>query len=137
MTVRLRPCVLVAVLALPSIAAAQGVAPAAPTSMTATDSTWDNGTGVVLTWSASPDDSSLRGYRIRQRQADASEYTLVDIVPPGTTTFTVGNLHGGTAYRFDVAAVGGDGTFSAPAETATTVNSCDRVPRSTRSTFAL
>ena len=109
------------VLATSSAALAQTGAPRPPSNLTATDRAWDNGSGVDLRWTASPDDASVRGYLVRQRQDDATTYTLVDVVPAGTTTFTVGNLHAGTAYRFDVAAVGADGTASTPTETSAAV----------------
>ena len=93
-------------LGTPGSALAQTGAPRPPSNLTATDRPWDNGSGVDLRWTASPDEGALRGYLVRQRQDDATAYTLVDVVPAGTTTFTVGNLHAGTGYRFDVAEIG-------------------------------
>lgn len=96
--------------------------PAPPSNLTAVDTPWDNGTRINLRWSLSPDDAALRGYIIRRKAAADPAYSIVDVAPPGTDRFTVGNLDGGTGYLFEVAAVAADTTESDPAVTTAPVS---------------
>ena len=104
---------------LPS--AAYGQAPAPPSGLAAADRPWDNATRIDLTWSLSADDATLQGYAVRQRGADAAELMLVDIVPPGTSAYTVTNLSPEGSYLFEVSALGADNVESMPAATSVPV----------------
>ena len=104
---------------LPS--AAYGQAPAPPSGLAAADRPWDNATRIDLTWSLSADDATLQGYAVRQRGADAAELMLVDIVPPGTSAYTVTNLSPEGSYLFEVSALGADNVESTPAATSVPV----------------
>jgi hypothetical protein len=95
--------------------------PAPPTNLTAADHPWDNGTRIGLTWSLSSDDAALQGYLVRRRAAADAEFTRVEVVPPGTSTFTVGDLSPGGSYLFEVIAVGQGNLESQPASTAAPV----------------
>src|SRR5688572_22392762 len=90
-------------------------AQAPPSNITAVDHPWDNGTRIDLTWSLSPDDSALQGYIIRKKAADDAEFARVDMVPPGTTEFTVSDLNLATPYLFEVTALSAGNTESTPA----------------------
>ncbi len=107
---------LVAVWLLTSAAFAQ--APAPPGNLTATDHPWDNGTRVDLTWTPSTDDAGLQGYIVRKKPADDAEFALVEIVPRGTSKYTVSDLNYETAYQFEVVSVTPNNTESATAATA-------------------
>ena len=106
---------------LPAAAYGQAPEPAPPSGLTAADGPWDNATRIDLTWSLSADDAVLQGYAVRQRNAEAAESTLVDIVPPGTSAYTVTNLNPEGSYLFEVAALGADNAESAPAVTSAPV----------------
>lgn len=99
------------------LARGQGAPPAPPANLAASDHPWDNGTRIDLTWSLSPDDSTLLGYIVRQKAADDAEFTRVDMVKPAATAFTVADLDPGKAYLFEVVAVARDNTESAPSIT--------------------
>ena len=94
---------------------AQAQAP--PTNLTAADHPWDNGTRIDLSWSLSRDDAALQGYVVRKRAAEEETFTRVDLVPPGTQTFTVSALDPKRSYFFEVAAVAQDNRESSPAVT--------------------
>lgn len=96
----------------------QASRPAPPANLTAADHPWDNGTRIDLSWSLSNDDTSLSGYLIRKRAANEAEFTPVEIVPPGTTRYTVSDLNPQTSYLFQVIAAAQDNTESPPAATA-------------------
>jgi hypothetical protein len=96
-------------------------APAPPSALTAVDHPWDNGTRIDLTWMLSPDDASLQGYVVREKAVDAQEFRRVDLVPKGTTRFTVADLDLNKSYLFEVAAVAPDNSESAPVITDTPV----------------
>jgi hypothetical protein len=108
-----------AILSCASGAAAQ--VPAPPSNLTASDHPWDNGTRIDLRWSPSPDDSTLRGYMVRRRSDTETAFAVVDIVPPGTTEFTAGNLGRQAGQLFQVSAIGNDGAESVPAATSVPV----------------
>src|SRR5690349_12474261 len=95
--------------------------PAPPSDLIAIDHPWDNGTRIDLTWMPSPDDASLQGYIVREKAVDAQEFSRVDIVPKGTTRYTVANLDHTKTYLFQVAAVAPDNAESPPAVTTTPV----------------
>jgi hypothetical protein len=111
----------VAVLALSTAAFAQPAPPAPPSNLVASDHPWDNATRIDLAWQLSPDDARLRGYVVRRRSESEKTFTVVDVVPSGTSTFTVTNLNHESAYVFQVAAVSPDNAESAPASTASPV----------------
>jgi len=96
-------------------------APAPPSALTATDHPWDNGTRIDLTWALSPDDASLQGYIVREKAEDVPEFRRVDMVPKGTTRFTVPDLALNKSYLFEVIAVAPDNSESTPAVTAAPV----------------
>ena len=121
MTARVAFAALAASLVFPLGAFAQA-RPAPPANLSATDSPWDNGTRVDLHWSLSPDDAALRGYIVRRKGTADVDFSIADIAPRGTDTFTVGNLKRDTGYLFEVAAVAADGSESVPALTATAVS---------------
>ena len=102
---------------LPSLAVAQAGSPAAPGNLVAVDRPWDNGTRVDLSWTLSPDDGTLQGYVVRRRSTDEQTFTLVDIVPRGTSAFTVQGLTSETGYLFQVAALGANNLESAQSVT--------------------
>ena len=93
----------------------QDLPPAPPTDLIAADHPWDAGTNVDLGWSLSNDDRSIQGYIVRQRSVDATAFSRVEIVPPGTSQFTVPNLNSEQSYLFEVTALGQDNQESAPA----------------------
>ncbi len=97
--------------------AAAAQVPGGPTGLEAVDYPWDNGTRIQLTWSLSPDDDTLLGYAVRRRLADDPQQTLIDILPPGTSAYTVPDLDPELAYLFAVTAIAQDNTESAPAST--------------------
>jgi hypothetical protein len=92
-------------------------APAPPSNLMATDHPWDNGTRIDLEWAPSTDDSTLLGYVVRRKAAADADFTRVEMVPPGTSTFTVGDLNREGSYLFEVVAVAKDNTESQPAAT--------------------
>src|SRR5262245_61161849 len=92
-------------------------APAPPSDLSAADHPWDNGTRIDLTWMLSPDDASLQGYIVREKAADAQEFRRVDMVPKGTTRFTVPDLSLNKSYVFEVTAVAPNNSESTPAVT--------------------
>ena len=89
--------------------------PAPPANLTARDHPWDNGTRIDLNWSLSGDDASLQGYVVRKKTTDAAEFSAVEIVPPGTSRYTVSALNPETRYTFEVAALSQNNTESAVA----------------------
>ena len=91
--------------------------PAPPTNLTASDHRWDDGTRVDLTWSLSPDDAALASYIVRSKEAEAAAFTVVDIVPRGTSHFTVAALNRTRSYVFQVTALGTDRAESASTTT--------------------
>lgn len=91
--------------------------PAPPASLDASDHAWDDGTRVDLTWSLSPDDATLASYIVRRKEAAEAAFTVVDIVPRGTSRFTVAALNRTRSYLFAVAALGPDRAESVPATT--------------------
>jgi hypothetical protein len=95
----------------------QAQVPAPPGNLTASDHAWDNGTRIDLAWDLSGDDAALQGYFVRRRAVDEQTFTLVDVVPPGTTSLTVGGLSPSRAYLFEVAAATAAGAQSLPAVT--------------------
>jgi hypothetical protein len=88
----------------------------------AVDHPWDNATRIDLTWALSPDDATLEGYTIRRRTTTETTFTLVDIVPRGTTRFTAPNLSREAAYLFEIAAVAAGGAQSSQTATASPVS---------------
>jgi uncharacterized protein DUF6754/fibronectin type III domain protein len=104
-----------AVLIFPALAAGQ--APAPPSNLTASDHPWDNGTRIDLQWSPSPDDATLRGYMVRRRSTTETNFSVVDIVPSGTSAFTVSNLSRGAGHLFQVTAISANNAESAPVVT--------------------
>ena len=115
-TSRARAWTVTAVLAASVLAASpvQGQ-PAPPTNLTASDHRWDDGTRVDLTWSLSPDDAALASYIVRRKAVAEAAFTVVDIVPRGTSRFTVAALDLTRSYLFEVTALGADRAESAPA----------------------
>jgi hypothetical protein len=109
---------LVASLLLPEVFAQ---APAPPSSLTAADHPWDDGSRIDLKWALSPDDASLEGYLVRERAMDVPDFTRVDLVPKGTIVFTVANLDPQKSYLFEVVAVSPGNRESAPAVTASPI----------------
>jgi Fibronectin type III domain len=109
---------LVASLLLPEVFAQ---APAPPSNLTAADHPWDDGSHVDLKWALSSDDASIEGYVVREKAADAPDFKRIDLVPKGTTTFTVGNLDPQKFYVFEVVAVAPGNRESAPAATASPI----------------
>ncbi len=114
----MRGWITAAVCALVMAAPAWGQAPAAPSDLTAADFPWDNGTRIDLTWSLSPDDRTLRGYAVRRRLLDETDLTLVEIVPPTTSEYTVTELSLAAAYVFEVSAIAQDNSESPAAVSA-------------------
>jgi hypothetical protein len=108
--------VLAAALALVPPASAQAPAPAS--ALSAADHPWDNGTRIDLKWTLSPADNSLQGYIVREKEAQAPDFKRVDMVPRGTTSFTVGDLDPGKTYLFEVTAVSSANSESSPVVTA-------------------
>jgi hypothetical protein len=100
------------VLLAPGTGHGQGAAPAPPSDLVAADHPWDNATRIDLSWTPSPDDATLQGYAVRQRATTETAFTLVDIVPRGTTGYVVQNLNQQAAYLFQVASVAAGGTQS-------------------------
>jgi hypothetical protein len=108
---------------LPAAVQGQGAepAPAPPTNLRAADHNWDNGTRVDLNWTVSTNDAALQGYLIRKKAAEDAAFTHVEIVPPGTSRYTVTDLRPGVPYLFEVLAVSQNNTESAPAVTSVPV----------------
>src|SRR3990167_5369454 len=73
-----------------------------PTNLTAADHPWDNGTRIDLSWSLARDDAALQGYLVRKRAAEEETFARVELVPPGTQTFTVSALDPKRSYYFEV-----------------------------------
>jgi hypothetical protein len=113
----MRGWITAAVCALLMAAPASGQVPAAPTALTSADFPWDNGTRMSLTWGLSPDDSTLLGYAVRRRADGETDLTLVEIIPPGTSGYTVTDLNLETAYLFEVSAIAQDNAESPAAVT--------------------
>lgn len=113
---------LVGALLLPGTVHGQGGPPAPPSALMAVDHPWDNATRIDLTWALSPDDATLEGYTIRRRTTTETTFTLVDIVPRGTTRFTAPNLSREAAYLFEIAAVAAGGAQSSQTATASPVS---------------
>ena len=110
------------VLLFPGTLRGQDAAPAPPSGLVAVDHPWDNATRIDLAWTLSPDDATLQGYAIRQRSTTEDAFALVDIVPRGTTAYTVQNLNQQAAYLFQVSGVTAGGAQSAQAVTAAPVS---------------
>src|SRR5260221_11294865 len=87
-------------------------APMPPSDLRAVDHPWDNGTRIHLTWVPSPDEATLLGYVVRRKGATDAQFVRVDLIPPGTRAFTVGNLLRARPYLFSVAALAPDLTES-------------------------
>ena len=100
---------------LPCAAQAQ---PAPPSSLTAADHPWDNGTRLDLRWSLSSDDAALQGYIVRKKAAAEAAFTRVELLPPGRSAFTVTDLSHEASYLFEVTALAKDNSESPPATTA-------------------
>lgn len=96
---------------------AQGVPPAAPVGLTATDHPWDNGTEIDLEWSLSADDTDLAGYIVRRQADGEAGFVQVEQLPAGADRFTVTDLTPSFGYLFEVVALAQDNTESAPART--------------------
>jgi len=109
------------IILLPSAAQGQSNAPAPPANVTAADHPWDNGTRIDLNFQLSPDDAALQGYVVRKKMVGEAAFTLVDIVPRGSSKVTVNDLTPGKPYLFEIAAVAKDNTESKPAATAAAV----------------
>ena len=114
------------IILLPSAAQGQSNAPAPPANVTAADHPWDNGTRIDLNFQLSPDDAALQGYVVRKKMVGEAAFTLVDIVPRGSSKVTVNDLTPGKPYLFEIAAVAKDNTESNPAATAASVAPCSR-----------
>ena len=95
-------------------------APAPPSDLTAVDHPWDNGTRIDLSWTPSPTTHRYRATSFA-RATDTPEFSRVDMVPKGTTRFTVFYLDPGKAYLFQVVAVSPNNSESTPAATDTPV----------------
>jgi hypothetical protein len=104
---------------LASTLQAQAPAPAPPTNLAAEDHPWDNGTRIDLSWSRSANDAALQGYVVRRRASAEQVFTRLELVPPGTLTFTATDLDPAQSYFFEVAAVAQDNSESSPAVTDT------------------
>ena len=113
---------LAAALLLPAAAHAQAAPPAPPANLSAADHPWDNASRIDLSWSRSPDDATLQGYMVRKRTAGEATFALVDLVPRGTSAFTVQNLDRGSAYLFEVSAITPGGVESERTATAAPVS---------------
>ncbi|NNM24749.1 MAG: fibronectin type III domain-containing protein [Phycisphaerales bacterium] len=97
--------------------------PAPPSNVVAVDHDWDNGKKVDLSWDLSPDDASIDGYQIMKSETDAdgvTTFAFLDIVMPGTSTYTANELQHGESYHFQVFAFRGT-SKSEPVQTATAV----------------
>ena len=68
------------------------VSQAPPTGLTVADHPWDNGTRLDLTWQLSPDEGSLREYRIYQATVAKMEFALVATVMPAIDRATITDL---------------------------------------------
>jgi len=95
--------------------------PLPPTGLTAADHGWDDGTRIDLTWSLSADDATVESYIIRRRTSTEDTFTIVDLVPAGTSEYTVGGLDRSQSYLFQIAAVGAGNAVSQPVESTTPV----------------
>lgn len=93
----------------------EGTAPTTPSNLTATAA---SGRQVNLSWSASSDNTGVRGYSIYRNGA------LVATVDQDTLTYSDANLAPATSYSYRVDAFDGSGNHSAlsTAKTATTQN---------------
>jgi len=96
-------------------------APAPPSNLTAVDHPWDNGSRIDLSWTLSSDDAGLLGYIVRKKASDGKEFERVELVPKGTTAFTVSDLDHEKTYLFETVAVTPANAESAPAVTAAPV----------------
>jgi hypothetical protein len=80
--------------------ARQSAAPRPPSNVQATDHRWDTGNQVDLTWTLSPDDASVRGYRISTAvatiggQSLTPTFVFADLVTRGKSKATLGDLPG-------------------------------------------
>jgi len=83
---------------------AETISPSTPANLTATAV---SGTQVNLSWSASSDDTGVRGYGIYERG------TLIDVVDHDTLTYSDVNLSPATNYSYRVDAFDGSGNHSA------------------------
>ena len=110
-----------AFLALPDPGLGQALPPQPPSSLQVSDHPWDNGSQIDLTWTLSADDAVLGGYIVRQRTGDGPAFVAVEIVPPGTTAFTVTNLSQEESYVFQVVALAQDNQESAVLTAATPI----------------
>ena len=119
MTRAMAAAVACAALLLPALAAGQ--VPAPPSTLTASDHPWDNGTRIDLHWSPSADRATLRGYMVRRRSTTETAFSVVDIVPAGASALTVSNLNREAGHLFQVTALGVNNTESTPAVTAAPV----------------
>jgi hypothetical protein len=101
-------------------AASAQVQPLPPTDLTATDHRWDDGTRIDLTWSLSADDATVESYIIRRRTTTEDRFTVVDLVPAGTSRYTVGGLNPSQSYLFQITAGAGTAA-SQPVESTTPI----------------
>lgn len=127
--------VLAAALASAPVAHAQAPAPAS--GLAAADHPWDNGTRIDLSWNLSPEDTSLQGYIVRQKEADAKDFKRVDMAPRSATSFTVGDLDPKKTYLFEVTAVSPNNTESSPVTTATPIQPAVQLFDGTRFWFLI
>lgn len=106
--------------ALASAAPAAGAAVLPPTIVSLEDTPDDAGTGVDITWEASPSETlepgSVIEYDILRADAEDGEFESVGTAIPGSTTYTDQGLEPDRPYWYRVAAVGVDG--EAESETA-------------------
>ena len=102
-------------------ASAAQAQPAPPANLKGADHPWDNGTRVDLSWSVSSDDAALQGYIVRKKLGADAAFARVEMVPPGTSRFTVSDLNPERSYLFEVTAVARDNTESPPAVTSALV----------------
>lgn len=104
--------------------------PAAPVSMTASDTIDDNGGSITVIWALSVDDGGGRdivtGYQILRSTTSGSGYAAVGSVAAGVSTYVDGTTTDGTNYYY-VVRVTDDYSYSDTAESGP-VQSVDNLP---------
>ncbi len=97
--------------------------PAPPANVTAVDhERWDNGTRLDVSWDLSPDDATgVSHYQVYSSTDPDGALERAGRATAGQGKLTVRSLDPEESYWFEVAAVGTDGTASAPIRTAEAV----------------
>ena len=95
------------------------VAPAAAYLVEAHDAPADAGGALVATWALSPDDGAgaadVTGYEVAWAVQGSSTWTVLGVLPPGTTTASISGLTDGVPYVVRVVAIDVTGARSVDA----------------------